>query len=387
MGRDLAEILHREKRDDEAEATLNAIARLDPEPTHCLFQLYLLLKFSGKKEKARSVLDRMIAPIRERITREGSDALTHRKIALLLFLGDDKPGAVAEYREAARADPTDAECRRQLGRRLRMQGDLPGAIAAYRDSIRIDPMRVGAHYSLAELLEDSGDELGEIAELLEAVRAEGHDSGPYSPSRVSQYGSDVTFDDHEIDTLADGLADMHFMTRTAGPHVGYKLGSVHRLAGDKPGAITKYREAIAADPNSEIEARFGLVVTLGESGDFSGAIASFREAIDREHLGQAGRFCLLRAILMAERPDEAVVALRRVREQAGDDRTIKQSIDVGIREFEELAKSGREFREFFIFPQIQRLLWPANATSAGTSRPQQHSGPRVSRRTRSWPRT
>ena len=201
-GIDLAEILHKQKRDDEAEALLVEVARLDPEPIHCLFELYTLLEERGKRDEARSVAQRMIAPFREQVKREPNDALAHRKIAVLSSLTGDVPGAVAAYREAARIDPKDAGSRRRLAILLYVEGDLPGAIAAFRDAIRIDPMLAGDHYDLAAALERIGDQEGEIAELREAVRVERLLRDP--ASGVAPQKNDGAFGDSWIDTISDG---------------------------------------------------------------------------------------------------------------------------------------------------------------------------------------
>ena len=71
-----------------------------------------------------------------------------------------------------------------------------------------------------------------------------------------------------------------------------------------------------------------------------GEIASFREAIQVEHLEQVGLFRLLRAIVSAELPGrkKAIAALRRVHEQAHDDGTIRRAIDVAISQFDQLSR-------------------------------------------------
>ena len=95
----------------------------------------------------------MIFPIREHLKRQPNDALAYRKIALLLFLSADQPGALEAFREAARVDPEDAACRRWLGILLFAQEDMPDAIAAFREAIGIDPMRPDDRYTLAAALD------------------------------------------------------------------------------------------------------------------------------------------------------------------------------------------------------------------------------------------
>ncbi len=68
-GFDLAQLLQRQQRVDEAEALLFEVARLDPEPTRIFFDLHSLLQERGKKDEARLVAQRMIAPFREQVKR------------------------------------------------------------------------------------------------------------------------------------------------------------------------------------------------------------------------------------------------------------------------------------------------------------------------------
>ena len=394
-GWDLAEVLHKKGRDDEAEALLGELARLDREPTRILLQLSQWLRQRGKKDEARSVVDRMIAPFRERVRREPDDGLTYRRIAVLLWLSGDRNGAAAAYRQTAKVDPKDAECRRELGVLLFRQGDCPGAIAAYREAIHIGPIRASDHYALAAAMERLGDQTGEIAELREALRIERPLQN--QQSRAASVMSEITlFDDCYLDTaatffllaassidffeergytaLGNGLAESGDLSGAtaayleairlgesrdqgskAAPHA--YLGSARRLTGALPGAIAAYREAIRLEPENA-EARYGLGMSLAESGDVPGAIAVFRKAIQHEHLQQVEQFRLLRVIVMARRSDETIAALRRVREQVRDEMTIGRAIDLAIGQFEQLSKRGARI------PMIFRLSSRGNNLAA-----------------------
>ena len=113
---------------------------------------------------------------------------------------------------------------------------------------------------------------------------------------------------------------------------------------------------------------------MAESGDVPGVITAFREAIeqarfhhDHEHpqqpaAGAAGgasqhepvpqgeSFSMLRAILMAGKPEEAIAPLRRVREQARDDGKLGRAIDLAIKQFEQVSKLGTPIPRFFHLP-------------------------------------
>ncbi len=124
----------------------------------------------------------------------------------------------------------------------------------------------------------------------------------------------------------------------AAPHV--YLGTVRRLTGDLSGAIASYREAIRLDPEQAIEARYGLGTTVAEKGDLPGAIAAFREAIQLEAAHQLEPSHLLRMIVMAQRPEDAITALRRVRAQARDEGTTGRAIDLATTRYRQLSKLG-----------------------------------------------
>ncbi len=62
------------------------------------------------------------------------------------------------------------------------------------------------------------------------------------------------------------------------------------------------------------------------------------------------RWSLLRTILMAQRPDGAIAALRRIHEQVGNDKSIAEAIDGAICQFEQLPKIGMPIRRIFRLP-------------------------------------
>ena len=119
------------------------------------------------------------------------------------------------------------------------------------------------------------------------------------------------------------------------------LGNARRLTGDLPGAVAAYREAIrlgVLDSDLAIESRYGLGITLAESGDVQAAIAAFREATQHEHFLLVGQFRMLRAILVSQRPEDAIAVLRRVRERSAAEKAITDAIDRGMAQYKQLSK-------------------------------------------------
>ena len=123
------------------------------------------------------------------------------------------------------------------------------------------------------------------------------------------------------------------------------LGTARRLTGDSAGTIAMYREAVRLEPDRSNEARYGLGLTLAETGEVPGAIAALQQAIQHDYLKQPGPFRLLRVILMARQPDKAIAALRPVRENGHDDETIVRAIDQAIRQFEQLSRLAADDSE------------------------------------------
>ena len=160
-------------------------------------------------------------------------------------------------------------------------------------------------------------------------------------------------------------------------------------SGDLSGAIASYRDAIRLNPedSDSIGARYVLGRTLAESGDVAGAIAAFREAI--QHDPRSGQFRLLRTILMVQRPKDAVTALRRVRDQARDDGTIGQAIDLATAQYSELSMQGVSIPRIF---GLSAKTWSDDLPGHYyderlSSRPRRRSGPPGSRPIPSWPTT
>jgi tetratricopeptide (TPR) repeat protein len=388
-GWDLVDVFQKQGRDHEAEALLGELARLNPGSIRHLLRLAKFLQERGKRDEAQTVVDRMIAPLRERLRHEPNNATFYRRIATLLWASNDQTGATAAYREAARYDPKYTECRRALGVLLFRQGDLSGAIAAFRDATQIGPAKASDHYALATAMAWAGDQSGEIAALREGIRIERTMQSSGDNTFVGT-GDATLFDDSYVDMITSGLVagasvvdlldDVGYtafghclaesgdlsgaidayveairLSETGGraaPHA--YLGAARRLAGDLPGAIAAYRDAIRLAPERSIEARYGLGTTLAEAGDVPGAMAAFREAIQCDHRKQPGPFRLLRAIIMAGRSDAAIAALRRVGEQAHNDGAIGRAIEVALAQFEQLQKLGAHI------PRILRLSFRGN---------------------------
>ena len=354
--------------------------------------------------RLRIVHQRMIAPFREQVKRQPNDALAYRKIAVLLSLTGDVPGAVAAFREAARIDPNDAGSRRQPGKLLHAQDDLKGAIAAFRDAIRIDPTLPGDHYNLAAALERIGDQESEVAELREAVRLEWLLRDPTSGARPRK--GDGPFGDYWIDTLSDGVADMAL---SVGVHEGYKYScwriglpatwpGPSRLTGTRSGSTPDRRRRLDSvsgwrwrnRATCRVRSRHCVrplnsrALTHKHAARSAASDGATPEPSKHKPVPQVEPFGLLRAILMAARPKSrlllcvAPVTRPATTEIWTGDRRRHQAVRASLETCDSdpaVLPSCMEFR---------RKLWPSNATTAVTLPHRRRSGSRVSPPTRSW---
>ncbi len=406
--------LQRSGQIDEAEATFRELVRLNPKRFLFLFNFHQCLRSNGKVEEARSVANRIAAPFCDRLRHDPHNRSAQRELRVVSWIIGDFAAAINVIREVAQTFPNDAYLHQLTGQILLLQKDWPGAIAAYREAIRIKPLDVDPRYHLASALGLSGDREGVIVELREALRVEripqhptdttvvvGTNSVP--PAQKKQGGDEAViieepeFNEDAFEAEADNafihgllIGSSSFFKSTLhlergqlalgtalaesgdlrGAIAEYKtvrlgdagmegkamsqfyLGSATRLEGDLASGIAAYREAIrlGLGPEPEIEARYSLGIALAESGDPKRAIIEFHEAIRQEGLDRVGPFRLLRAILMGQRSEDAVRALRRVREQARDDRAVLAGIDLAMAQFEQLSESGTPVQRIFRMP-------------------------------------
>jgi len=330
-----------------------------------------------------------IAELREAARIEPKNSSNHGLLGLMLLDQDDVPGAIAAYRAAIRVNPSAEDLHYDLAWLLERWRDREGQIAELRQAIR-------AQSASRNQLQPS---TGVRAAVPDQSRLQKQRADPFGLSD-REHGEDFAQDIEFSDTVAAwlqgyfmgyrysvglsvsergqvalgtalaesgdlsgaigayveaiGLGESGPVGGKAAPH--FYLGTARRLTGDLPGAIAAYREAIRLDPEQSIEARYGLGTTLAESGDIPGAIAAFRGATQNEaaHQLQPGR--LLRMVVMAQRPEDAVTALGRVGEQARDEETTGRAIGVATTRYRQLSKLGVPIPRIFRLSSEGRSL-------------------------------
>jgi eukaryotic-like serine/threonine-protein kinase len=386
-GYELANLLMDRGQADEAEAIHYELERLVPEGMGASAALFEFLERRGKRAEAEAVLKRWADRFRDK----PSSAVTHFKIGLIYRRLHDRHHEIEELREAARLGPKNPDFNHQLGHTLIWANDLPGAINAYREAIRIFPKDINCYYELAFTLCLSGDHRGEIAALREAIRVDAtlvnHRSHPRPADGASEtydgwddfFLSDYNFwqeyfDDFDQGHLALGNAlvesgDLpgaiaeyreairlgegdelrhykHLGTAWLGANEGKShpycyLGMALVSAGDRPGAIAAFREAIRIKPELVSgDVGFNLCLALAQLGDMAGAIVVIRQAIHQSPSHRLNPIVLLGAIVVANRTDETIKTLRRIRQDVGEDPAVIDWINSAIALNERIAALG-----------------------------------------------
>jgi eukaryotic-like serine/threonine-protein kinase len=387
-GWDLAIFLMTQGRHDEEQSLLRELTRRNPNTIRFPLKLSESLRKAGKIDEAQAVAVQMVARLRDRTKNQPTNAVAYKDLGRTLKGLGDQTGAILAYKDAIRIDPRSVFSHDALGELYFLRGDLHGAITAYREAVRVDPSIADSHYTLAWALGLAGDREPEIAEWRDGIRAES--TPPNEAPRLVEDWEDSPFNDPIAQVL---LGDLVTYTTQLEPvskqgHIAlgnalaesgdlpgaiaeYKaairldqganprkvaaysyLGSALRLTGDLDGAIKAYREAIRLDTQQRAErivseATTGLGMALAESGDLPGAIAEFHKVMPDEYR-------LTWAIIMAQRPDSALAALRRVRDHAPHDRVVVGAIDRAIGQYEQVLKLG------VAIPKVFRLSFLAN---------------------------
>ncbi len=395
-GNDLARLLAAQGKEDEAEAILRELVRLQPSDVSNWRDLCSLLQRHGRADETRRVLGRWIDWLRL----EPNASLGHLEIAFVMRFSGDGTAELAELREAARLDPTSSFIQRQLGHTLHVQGDSSAAIKALRKAIRLDPGNVTCYYELAFLLCRTGDHTKETSALRKAIelKTTARDNGrpelpadahaSVSPSVMEYYY--LTRDHGFVDeflwsydqgnvALGNALAEMadfpgaiaayrdairlkergevvfssQWFTTTSTSAAGplsprYALCQGLAAAGDFRGEIAEACEAIRLQP--KLAPRFfgfSLCLALARSGDFSTAIAEFRNVISSAKTNPPEIFQMLGPIAVSHRSEDTVKALSRLREGARGDPALVEWINRVITLTESILRLGGRIPRIF----------------------------------------
>ena len=149
---ELAQLLRERGDFVEAIAVYQHLARLRPTETAPLINLGVLLEKVGRKEEGARSLEAVIAAAREAIRLKPDDYVAYVRLGLALRAQGKLDDAIAAHRVATRLNPGSYGAHFHLGDALRSQGNEDDAIAAYRASIRLRPDSYYDHVHLGDAL-------------------------------------------------------------------------------------------------------------------------------------------------------------------------------------------------------------------------------------------
>ncbi len=160
----------------------------------------------------------------------------------------------------------------------------------YLDSFEQGPLALGN--ALAEM----GDLPGAIGSFNEAIRRADADTTTHF--------------------MHFGMALLHGWRGQGAPHC--YLGLALLKTGNPAGAIAELREAVRLEPESRVErCCLPVVPCPGQEGRPSGAIAVLRDALRNGPAGLPNAIQLLAPIILADRIEDTITILQRLRKQAG----------------------------------------------------------------------
>ena len=209
VNHNLASMLQKQGRLDEAIACCRRTIKLDPNFAPAHNNLGNILKQQGK-------IDQAIDAYHTAIELDPKFASAHVNLGIALKTQGQLDNAITCYRHAIELDPNSAPAHNSLGLVLRDQHQLDGAIASFRSAIQLDPQYAMAHNNLAVTLAGQG----KLDQAMDSWRQ-----------------AVVCF--RQANELDPPLALVHF-----------NLGIAFESQGKFDEAIADYRQAIAINPKN-----------------------------------------------------------------------------------------------------------------------------------------
>jgi Flp pilus assembly protein TadD len=124
----------------------------------------------GRERARQGRLDEAEVSLRAALRIEPDSELLHNNLAVLLSREGRLDEAIEQVAEAVRLNPNAAETQSNLATLLARKGDLDGAVRHFSEALRIQPDWAWVHSKLAALLAQRGDVESAVLQLQEAVR-------------------------------------------------------------------------------------------------------------------------------------------------------------------------------------------------------------------------
>ncbi len=262
-----------------AEQAFEAARRLAPGDARWPYYLGVIAQDLGRLETA-------VERFREVLELRPGDPPSLVRLGRL-ELARHRPAEAADYfRRALERAPRLAAARAGMGQAAVLAGDPATAVEQFEAALALDPGLAGVRYPLGLAYR----ELGELE------RARHH--------LAARRGGRPAFPDPLIDQLPA-------LARGASFHIFY--GAQASLAGDLEGAVERYRQALAADPES-VMARRALASALARRDDPAAAAEEYRRVLAAEPGNAAVRVELATLLAGGGAYEEAAAELRRALE-------------------------------------------------------------------------
>lgn len=255
--------LHQAGRLAEAEAIYRQLLQRDPNNSHALHLLGVLLSATGQNHAALELMRRGLAL-------DDTQADQHVNLGSVLAALDRQPEAIAAYRRAIQLQPDSAEAYNNLGLSLDAVGQSQDAIAAFRQAVQLRPKYPEGWANLGNALHKGAQSDEAITALSRALSLR-----PDFPEAIFNLANIF----QEVGRFAESIAAYR---RAISLRPDYfkamtNLSNVLRACDQFDLSAEVCRQAIALRPNL-LEAKMNLGSSLQAMGRVSQAIDLFRQA-------------------------------------------------------------------------------------------------------------
>ncbi len=232
----------------------------------------------GELYAARNDHERAIRELRRAVELDAADPEAHYNLALVWRLDGKLDEAEAELRRALELKPRHGLAHKALGLVLRERNNLAGARDEFLKSVEADPRDAEAHHLLGSVLLRLGDAESAASQFLTAASLNPVLVEAYSNLAAAYAKLGRTEEAARARAQAESSRDLK--ARASRSIVLLQEANQKRSEGDKSGAISSLRRAVALSPDFG-EATFQLATLLsGEAGSFAEAERLFRRVVE-----------------------------------------------------------------------------------------------------------
>jgi tetratricopeptide (TPR) repeat protein len=305
----LASALLASGRPEEAVAVLQEGIRREP-TAHTTAHTYALL---GEVLYATGNHDGATAAYLQAVKLGSDDILAYSFLANALRVRGEWKEAISVCRKAVEVCPEGAEFYLNLGRALLHDNDDPATddLAALRKALELYPQRWAAHQALGSALRSQGDLLEASAAYRKVIELK--------PGVLYHYNDLVNVLSQKGDL--DGLiATLREMDNIQPNTLDEALADALRARGDWKEAIASYRQAIDRNPKNFAAYRgLGRALLHEKDNSSKGEVAAFRKALELYPRAPTAYFSLGDALRGQGDWDGALAVYRKILEFDGDD--------------------------------------------------------------------